>query len=162
MNNMAPNRRITSNNTLNQSGSLKRMNRRRALALLVSVLALGLIGWMYLSQASKAAELERNIRNLRQQKEEYQRQNDHLTYQVAQTAAIEQLEQRARELGYVTVWQVRFLPVAGYPAQDEFEPDGVTILTQHEPAERATPSAVAGWWQSVTRQFETWSQTDQP
>lgn len=159
---MAQNGRTTSNSGLGPPRSPGAMNRRGALALLAAVVVLGLVGWIYLSQASDAAELHRCIRELRQQKEEFQRQNDQLTYEIARLASVERLEKRAHELGYVSVWQARFLAVAGYPAQDETAPDKLTALARRDPAEGATPSAVAAWWQIVTDQFESWAKTEQP
>jgi len=138
------------------------MSLRGALGLLVVVVVIGLVGWMYLSQASESAETERRIRELRQQREELQRQNDQLTYENARLASVERLETRARELGYVAVWQARFLAVAGYPAQDDGTPDETTALAQGVPTKHTTPSAVAGWWKTVADQFEVWTQTDQP
>jgi hypothetical protein len=132
------------------------MNRRRALALLTAVVIMGLVGWMYLSQASEAAELHHDIQELRQRKEELQRQNDQLAYDIARMASVDQLEGRARQLGYVTVWQAHFVAVAGYLSPNEKTPQDVTALAQRE------PSAVTGWWKSVADQFEAWAQTDQP
>lgn len=138
------------------------MNQRGALALLAIVVLLGLVGWMYLSQASEAAELRHHIQDLRQRKEELQRQNDQLTYEIARLASVDRLDKRARDLGYVAVWQARFVAVAGYSTADEATPGVSTTLAPREPVENATPSAVAGWWQAVTDQFETWTQTEQP
>lgn len=139
------------------------MNRRRALALLAAVVVLGLVGWMYLSQASEAAELDHRIQELSRQKEELQRQNDQLAYEIARRASVDRLEKRARALGYAAVWQARFVYVAAYPSPDKSAPGERPALAQRDPLERATPSAVAaGWWQTVADQFEAWVQTEQP
>jgi len=159
---MAPHTANIPQNNRNVLLPVSTINRRKALGLLVGVLTLGLVGWMYLSQASQAVNLERQIRGLRQQKQDLQRQNDHLTYEVARLASVERLERRARELGYVAVWQAHFLLVAGYPSPDGTAADEMAALPPARPQERATPSAVAGWWQAVTQQFEAWSQADEP
>lgn len=138
------------------------MNLRGALGLLAVVVIVGLIGWVYLSQASEAAETERRIWALRQRREELLRQNDQLAYEVARLASVARLEKRARELGYVAVWQARFLAVAGYPAQEDATVDETPPLARVDPGKRATPSAVAGWWKAVADQFEVWAQTEGP
>jgi cell division protein FtsL len=145
-----------------QSRRLGQMSLRAALGLLVIVMIAGLVGWVYLSQASEATETERRIRELRLQKEELQRQTDQLTYEVAQLASVEQLTKRARDLGYVPVWQPRFLTVVGYPTQDDGTSNEQTALSHGSSAGHATPSAVAGWWEAVTDQFVVWARTDQP
>ncbi|MFZ5918700.1 MAG: septum formation initiator family protein [Chloroflexota bacterium] len=159
---MTPHTADTPQNNRNVSSPVSTINRRKALGLLVGVLTLALVGWMYLSQASQTVKLERQIRGLRQQKQELQRQNDHLVYEVARLASVERLERRARELGYVAVWQAHFLLVTGYPSPDSTAADEMAALPPARPQERATPSAVAGWWQAVTQQFEAWSQADEP
>ncbi len=149
-------------NTANPSHRLRPMALHGTLALLTAVLLMGLIGWMYLSQASKVAETERRIRELRQQKQELLRQNDQLAYEIARLASVERLNQRARALGYVPVAQARYLIVAGYPVQDNGIAGGTAALAQTDPAERATTLAMAGWWKAVEDQFEDWIQAEQP
>lgn len=137
------------------------MNLRGALALLITVVVLGLVGWLYLSQASEAAELDRRFRELERQKEELLRQNDQLTYEIARLASVERLEKRAHELGYVAVRQARFVTVASHSFQDEAAPDDVTTVVQRDSVERATPLAMASWWHAVTDQFDAWVQPEQ-
>ncbi len=138
------------------------MNLQGALALLITVVVLGLVGWMYLSQASRAAELDRRFRELGQQKKELLRQNDQLTYEITRLASVDRLEKRAHELGYVAVRQARFVTVTSYPFQDEVAPDDVTTVAQHDSVERAAPLAMASWWHAVTDQFDAWAQPEQP
>ncbi len=126
------------------------------------IVIMGLVGWMYLSQASEVTETTRRIRELRQQKEELQRQNDQLAYDIARLASVDRLEKRARELGYVAVWEARFLVVADYPTQKEDTLAEKTALAQDSPAEHTTSPAVVGWWKSIASQFEAWALADQP
>jgi hypothetical protein len=135
--------------------------RRKAFSLLIAIAILGLVGWVFLGQASKAAELERHIREMRRQKAELQRQNDHLTYLIAQRASVEQLQQRAVQLGYVPVRQARFLAVTDYPSSDDTSLD-VAALPETAPGEGTAPSATVGWWRTVADQFEAWSHTERP
>ena len=146
----------------NQPHGLGPMDLRRALRWLVLVVVAGLVGWVYLSQASRVAETEHHIRELRQQRDELQRQNDQLTYEVGRLGSVERLTRRARDLGYVAVWQARFVAVPSYPTRDDGTPSEATALRQDDPAGHATPSAVASWWQAVADQFEVWTQTGQP
>lgn len=136
-------------------------SRRKAFSLLIAIALLGLVGWVFLGQASKAAEMERYIREMRQQKADLQRQNDHLTYLIVQSASVAQLEQRAVQLGYVPVRQARFLAVTGYPTQGGSAPEMVAS-GETEPGEGTEPSATVGWWRTVTDQFEAWSHTEHP
>lgn len=159
---MAQSRHPISNNSLSLRHRLGPMNLRGALGLMVVIVIVGLVGWVYLSHASEAAETVRRVQELRQQREELLRQNDQLAYEVARLASVKRLGKRARELGYVAVWQARFLAVAGYPAQDDATFDGESALTRSDPRKRATPSAVAGWWEAVTDQFEDWAHTENP
>lgn len=153
---MAQNRHPPTNNILTRSRP------QGALAFLATIVILGLIGWVYLRQASEAAELQHRIQALRQQEQELQRQNDQLAYEIARLASVDQLNARARQLGYVAVSQARFVAVAGYPSHQESAPDETMTLAQRDPAGRATPSAVAGWWKTFTGQFEAWAQSEQP
>lgn len=159
---MAQSRHPISSNVPNQLHRLGPMKLRGALGLLAAILVIGLVGWMYLSQASEVAGTERRIGELRQQKEGLQRQNDQLTYEIGRLASVDRLEKRARELGYVPVSQARFLVVGNYPAQDRGTSNEATTLVQGDSAKRPTPLAVAGWWKAVADQFEMWTRTDQP
>jgi len=159
---MAQNGPSVSNNTSSRFRRLGPMTLRGALGVLVAILVMGLIGWMYLSQASVMAETERHIAKLRQRKQDLQRQNDQLAYDIARLASVGRLERRARVLGYVPVSQARYLIVAGYPVQDKGLPDETAALAQSGPAERATPLAVAGWWKAIEDQFAGWIQTERP
>jgi cell division protein FtsL len=100
---MAQNGHSVSNNASKRFRRLGPMTLRGALGLLVAILVMGLIGWMYLSQASAMAETERHIAKLRQRKQDLQQQNDQLAYDIARLASVGRLERRARELGYVPV-----------------------------------------------------------
>ena len=159
---------MTQNGRPIPSGILSRSNRfgsmglRGALGLLVVIVIVGLVGWVYLSQASEVAETERRIRELGRRKEELLRQNDQLAYEVAQLGSVQRLEKRARGLGYTAVWQAHFLAVVGYPTPGEVIVDETPALVRRDPHSRATPPAVAGWWETVASQFETWSQGGQP
>lgn len=159
---MAQNGQSLPNNTSTRFRHLGPMTLRGALGVLVAILVMGLVGWMYLSQASAMAETERHIAKLRQRKQDLQLQNDQLAYEIARLASVGRLEKRAHELGYVPVSQAHYLIVAGYPVQDRGLPVDVTALEQGDPAERATPLAVAGWWKAIEDQFAGWIQTEQP
>ena len=65
---------------------------------------------------------------------------------MARLGSVGRSEKRARELGYVAVWEARFLAVIGFPTQEDAAFDEVPALVQSSPSQRATPSAVAGWW----------------
>lgn len=161
---MTQNGRNASNhhNTPGQPQRLGLPTLRGTPGLLLAILAMSLVGWMYLSQASEGAETARRSRELRQQKEELQRQNDQLTYEIASLASVDRLAQRARELGYVDVWEARFLVVTGYPVEEETWPTEAASLAQRDPGASPTASAVVGWWQAITDQFEVWTLTEQP
>jgi len=150
------------NNTPSQSHRPGLPTLRGTPGLLLAILVMSLVGWMYLSQASEGAETARRTRELRQQKEELQRQNDQLTYEIARLASVDRLAQRARELGYVDVWEARFLVVTDYPVEEETWPTEAAALTQRDPDARPTASAVVGWWKAIADQFEVWTLTEQP
>jgi type II secretory pathway pseudopilin PulG len=159
---MSQNGRPISNNVPSQPRCLGWINLRGTPALLVVIVVMGLVGWLYLSQASEATETTRRIRELRQQKEELQRQNDQLTYDVARLASVDRLEERARELGYVTVWEARFLVVTDYPVQGGDTTVEAMASAQNGSAERKTSSAVVSWWKTIAGQFEVWASADEP
>lgn len=159
---MVQNERFISNNVSDRPRFLGLVNLRGTPGLLVAVLVMGLVAWIYLSQASEVTETTRRIRELRQQKEELQRQNDQLNYEIAQFASVDRLEKRARELGYLAVWEARFLVVTDYPTPQEDAPAETTTLTQSDSAGRTTAPAVVGWWKTIADQFEVWALTDRP
>ncbi len=150
------------NNTPTQPHRLGLPTLRGTPGLLLAILIMSLVGWMYLSQASEGAETARRTRELRQQKEELQRQNDQLTYEIANLASVDRLAQRARELGYVDIWEARFLVVTDYSVAEETWPGEAAVLAQRDPGAKPTASAVVGWWKAIADQFEVWTLTEQP
>jgi hypothetical protein len=118
--------------------------------MLLILLALSLLGWVYLTQASRVATISRRVRELEDEKTRLQQENLQLMAEIAELESVDHLSARAGELGFAlaSVEEAHFLVVVDVPPVDG-------------PTQPASPSAV-GWWDSVASQFTTWVQVKSP
>jgi len=118
---------------------------RATLGLLLILLALSMLGWIYLSQASHVATTSRRVGALEAEKEDLQRIKMGLITQIAQAESVERLATRAQELGFVPA----------DPSASSF----VVVGAEHEVVEQVPPdegTAVARWMDNVSAQFLAW------
>ncbi len=125
-----------------------------ALVMVVAVI----IGALYLAQATTTATTGEELQQLQSTRDYLQRANEDTAAQIASQRNISVLRGRAQALGFtpVTADKLQYLVVAGYAP------------VRATPTPVATPEIVyvydetfGGWvqqqWNSLTRQFETWS-----
>lgn len=126
-----------------------RLGNRAMLGALCVLAAFGLLGWIFLLQASQVAITSRHVQELETEKRRLQEQNLQLMAEIAQLESVSQLAKRAQEIGFVnvTVQDIQFLAVA--------EPQNPSEMT-------ADASQPDGWWADVAAQFAAWSQTGSP
>lgn len=84
---------------------------RAALSGLALVSGLALMAAFYLALASQTAVLGRHLQEMEATRVVVVRENAHLRDQIARTASVAQLRQRAIAAGFVTSGTVVFLPV---------------------------------------------------
>ncbi|MEA3346336.1 MAG: septum formation initiator family protein [Chloroflexota bacterium] len=77
-----------------------------------AVLALlALIGGLYLWQASQITATQRHIRQLRRERESWQRKNAQLREEIAELTQVATLTERARALGFAAPEKEVYLPL---------------------------------------------------
>ena len=87
---------------------------RTAASMLLILLALSLLGWVYLTQASRVATISRRVRELEDEKTRLQQENLQLMAEIAELESVDHLSARAGELGFTlaSVEEAHFLVVA--------------------------------------------------
>jgi hypothetical protein len=87
---------------------------------------------------------------------ELQRENAQLEAQVAKFEAVDILQQKAREMGFVPAEpeQIEYLPVDNYPPVPG---EGIPKHTALDPSAISTGST---WWQRLTRGFTGWVRSE--
>ena len=107
--------------------------------------AFGLLGWIYLSQASYVTMTSRRVQELEAEKARLQEQSRQLMAEIADLESVARLVARSEALGFVSI------PV-----------DDAEFLVIAEPVETdvllASTSPTGSWWNRITDQFIVWSQ----
>ncbi|MBN1581343.1 MAG: hypothetical protein JXA89_11635 [Anaerolineae bacterium] len=118
---------------------------RAMLGILCILAAFGLLGWIYLSQASYVTMTSRHVQELESEKAHLQEQNLHLMAEIADLESVARLAARSEALGFVSVSvnDAEFLVIA--------EPADADILL-------ASTSPTDSWWNKMADQFMAWSQ----
>jgi hypothetical protein len=127
----------------------KQFGSRAMIGILCILTVFGLLGWVYLSQASYVTMTSRHVQELEAEKMRLQEQNLQLMAEIARQESVARLADRAQGLGFVKVPidNAEFLVIA--------EPEDTDILL-------ASTSPTDSWWDKVTEQFAAWSQTGTP
>jgi cell division protein FtsB len=122
---------------------------RSAIGVLLVLLALSLLGWIYLTQASYVATTSRRVQKLEREKARLEQENLQLMTEIAELESVNRLAARAAELGFVAapIEESEFLIVADMPPVQISETDS---------------APVARWWDSVAAQFTAWAQVQEP
>jgi hypothetical protein len=122
---------------------------RSAIGVLLILVALSLLGWIYLTQASYVATTGRRVQKLESEKARLEQENLQLMAEIAELESVHRLAGRAVEMGFVlaTASDAEFLVVA------DPSPVQVAELGDGTPATR--------WWDNVTAQFTAWAQMDE-
>jgi hypothetical protein len=82
------------------------------------VLGVALLAAFYLALSSQTAVLGRRLQQMEEERAKMVRENAYLRDQIARTASVAKLMQRALAAGYVTSGTVLFVPVASSQVQD--------------------------------------------
>ena len=94
------------------------LNPRAALSGLALVLGLALLASFYLALSSQTGVLGRRLQQMEAERARIVRENAYLRDQIARTASVAKLMERALAAGYVTTGTVLFVPVAPSQGQD--------------------------------------------
>jgi cell division protein FtsB len=123
---------------------------RSATSVLIILVALSLLGWVYLTQASYVATTSRRVQKLEAEKARIEQENLQLMAEIAALESVSRLAVRAKELGFVlpSVADAEYLAIIDVPTGSARGPDA--------------NSTVAHWWDNVTSQFTAWAQVGSP
>jgi cell division protein FtsB len=133
-------------------------------SILIFVLV-SLLGWLYLSQASQVTTTGYRIYELESERARLQRENAKLMLEIAALERLEDIEARARQLGFVSPDQMEYLVVADYPPDHPSSEQlavafgGQNFLDspqQEKTEDEAGVAVLAGWWEKLVSQFTVW------
>jgi hypothetical protein len=135
-----------------------RLDSQAASGFLLILGTFGLVGWLYLTQASAVTATSYRIDELRLELDHLKNQNAALSLEIAELEALPRIEQRARALGFQPTTNVRYLPVANYPAsKDEETAAGSGISYGREPVDMyAAEPDPSAWWVRMLDDFAVW------
>lgn len=106
------------------------------------LLAMAVIGGLYLTVASRAGTAGRDLQRLEARKAELIQSNDELRAKLAELRSVTRLANRARELGFLPAQpgQIEYLAVNSYPTQVVEAPPSASAE-----APVATTASLGGW-----------------
>ena len=121
---------------------------RSAIGVLLILVALSLLGWIYLTQASYVATTSRRVQKLETEKARIEQENLQLMTEIATLESVNRLAARAAELGFVmaSAEEAEFLVVADLPPVQVSGTDD--------------SNSVPHWWNNVASQFTAWAQVN--
>jgi hypothetical protein len=130
---------------------------KAALGFLLLLATFSLVGWLYLTQASAVTATSYRIDALRLELDQIKNQNAALTLEIAQLEALSRVEARARKLGFAPTTNVRYLPVANYPAPLEPEKPSFSVAQSDTTLnrDRAEFDPIL-WWTDILDNFAAW------
>jgi hypothetical protein len=125
-----------------------RVGSRTALGFVLLLVVLSLVGWLYLTQASVVTATSYRIDELRLELDSVNNQNAALILEISQLEALQRVEKRALELGFVPASDVRYMTVSDYPYPEE--PEAESIYNA-KPVENSVEDYMhdvedSGWW----------------
>lgn len=125
-----------------------RVGSRTALGFVLLFVMLSLVGWLYLTQASVVTATSYRIDELRLELDSVNNQNAALILEISQLEALQRVEKRALELGFVPASDVRYITVADYPQPEEPEEESIYNA---KPVENSVEDYMhdveaSGWW----------------
>jgi hypothetical protein len=124
-----------------------RLDSKTALGFLLILATFSLVGWLYLTQASAVTTTSYRIDELRVELDQLKNQNAALVIEISQLEALSRVEARARELGFGPTTNVKYLPVAHYPAPLELEEAEYDITRVENSVDAYTAEIEApAWW----------------
>ena len=137
-----------------------------AIGSLLILILVSLLGWLYLTQASQVTTTGYHIYELEGERARLQRENAKLMLEIAELERLEDVEARARQLGFVPPQQVEYLVVTDYPPDHPLS--GQLVATfggenlalnssqQEKAGNEAVGVALAVWWEKLISEFNIW------
>lgn len=146
--------------------SIENLDARTAIGSLLILILVSLLGWLYLTQASQVTTTGYRIYELERERARLQRESAKLMLEIAELERLENVEARARQLGFVPPEQVEYLTVANYPPDHPSlgqlaATSGEENLAWHSPQQEETGNeavraALVGGWEKLVSQFNIW------
>jgi cell division protein FtsL len=146
--------------------SVGSLDARTAIGSLLILILVSLLGWLYLTQASQVTTMGYRIYELERERARLQRENAKLMLEIAELERLEDVEARARQLGFVPPQQVEYLVVTDYPPDHPLsgqlaatfggENLALNSSQQEKTRNEAVGAALAVWWEKLLSQFNIW------
>jgi hypothetical protein len=146
--------------------STENLDARTAIGSLLILILVSLLGWLYLTQASQVTTTGYRIYELERERARLQRESAKLMLEIAELERLENVEARARQLGFVPPEQVEYLTVANYPPDHSSlgqladtsgeENPALHSPQQEETGNEAMRAALVGGWEKLVSQFNIW------
>jgi hypothetical protein len=123
-----------------------KLESRSAIGVLLILLAVSLLGWVYLTQASFVATTSRRVDKLEVQKARLEEENLELMTEIARLESVSRLCARAQELGFepIAAEAAEYLALAEMPSPQ-------SVVMGADPTQ-------THWWDNVASQFTAWAQ----
>ncbi len=124
-----------------------RVGSRTALGFVLLFTMFSLVGWLYLTQASVVTATSYRIDELRLELDSINNQNAGLILEISRLEALQRVERRALEMGFVPAGDIRYITVANYPQPETPEES----LYNSRPVENSVEDyrhdvEASGWW----------------
>ncbi|HID62929.1 MAG TPA: hypothetical protein EYP49_09360 [Anaerolineae bacterium] len=165
--------RLRGNSAESSTGkSTGSLDARTAIGSLLILILVSLLGWLYLTQASQVTATGYRIYELERERARLQRENARLMLEIAELERLENVEARARQLGFVPPERVEYLVVADYPPDQPSSGQLAAIFGEENLAldspgqeetgnganrrNSAVGAALTGWWEKLVSQFTIW------
>jgi hypothetical protein len=133
-----------------------KLDSKAALGFLLILATFSLVGWLYLTQASAVTATSYRIDELRLELDQLKNQNAALSLEIAELEAMPRIEARAWELGFRPTMNVRYLPMANYPAGAQEEPFLNKSVGREEMEQYTAELASVPWWVETLDQVAVW------
>jgi hypothetical protein len=134
-----------------------RLDSQAASGFLLILGTFGLVGWLYLTQASAVTATSYRIDELRLELDQLKNRNATLRLEIAELEALPRIEQRARALGFQPTTNVRYLPVPNYPVNEDEAIGMAGSSYGREPVDMyATEPDPSPWWLKTLDDFAAW------
>jgi cell division protein FtsB len=127
-----------------------KMDARAAAGIMFILTLLSLVGWLYLTEASYVAATGYHLEAMRAERDRLRRENAQLAYEVAQLSTQDQVEKRARQLGFAPISEAHYLAVTDYPAAGPKIAQNTTVSSSQVTVEGED------WWDSLVARFIAW------
>lgn len=135
-----------------------RVGSKAALGFILLLAVFSLVGWLYLTDASRITTTSYRIDELRLELDHVRNENATLILEIAELKALSRVERRAFELGFRPAERVEYLRVNDFPALLETNTKDVYDIDYEEHSVDAfiEDLEAPSWWEVKLDQIAAW------